>query len=161
MVSKPKCPMCKEVKCPTCKKVLTGDEDSWCWTDTPYLAFCDVQCHDNYRHVVAVMSGGDYNNAESIAKALPVLHARQPITLLVHDYDRVEYSLFDGWARRLRIPIKVYAADYDQHGEAAWMLCGAEMLKENPDLVVAFAGRRTTFDTVRRCQQTLTPIVFV
>lgn len=150
-------------KCPTCKKVLTGDDDTWYWIDTPYLAFCDAQCHDNYRHVVLVIGSKDFNSDALVAKVLSAVHVRQPITLLVHGSGSGADVLCDSWARRRKIPIKIHQADCDKRGADAWVVRNSEMLKEKPDLVIAFSSSNTTCDCdmLKKCQSKFIPIIFV
>lgn len=88
-------------------------------------------------------------------RELDELHARNPITLLVHgaatgrDMDAAE------WAESRGVPHtgRKYAANWQLNGKAAgpirnnWMLMDAK-----PDLLVAFAGGTGTADCVRKAR---------
>lgn len=59
-------------------------------------------------------------------------------------------------AEELRIPCRVFPAEWDKHGKAAGPIRNAEMLEENPDLVLAFhdniESSKGTKDMVRRAK---------
>lgn len=87
---------------------------------------------------------------------------RQPITLLVHGSGSGADVLCDSWARRRKIPIKIHQADCDKRGADAWVVRNSEMLKEKPDLVIAFSSSNTTCDCdmLKKCQSKFIPIIF-
>lgn len=93
---------------------------------------------------VLVCGGRDYTNYAMLANTLNALHARSPITLLIHGDARGADSLAHQWAMKYHIPVLPMPANWDKHGKAAGAIRNMEMLMQAPDLVVAFKGGRGT-----------------
>lgn len=63
-------------------------------------------------------------------------------------------ALAASWAERHGIPFKVYAADWETHGNAGGPIRNKLMLEtEQPSCVIAFAGSRGTRDCCRQAEK--------
>lgn len=114
---------------------------------------------------ILVCGGRDYNDYDKVREVLSK----------IADENSKEYNPNDNWlpsdimiisggargADTLAIDwaivnyaqFKEYEADWDKHGKAAGPIRNAEMLKEVPDLVVAFPGGKGTLDIVTKAKQ--------
>lgn len=80
-------------------------------------------------------------------RALDRLHARKPITLLIHGAAAGADTHAGAWAKRRGVQIDPYPADWTAYGKRAGRIRNRKMLREsNPDLVVAFPGGTGTAD---------------
>ncbi len=80
------------------------------------------------------------------------LNAKQPITHLIHGAAPGADTLAAGWAFDMGITVVACHADWTKHGRAAGPIRNGEMLKREPDLVVAFPGGRGTANMVRQAK---------
>ena len=107
---------------------------------------------------VLVCGGRDYYNKILIKKTLDELHAKQPITCIIHGGDerrkRGADFLAKHWAKAIAsIPDEPYPADWGNEGRSAGPKRNAKMLLEGkPDLVVAFPGGAGTRDMTKRAR---------
>lgn len=62
------------------------------------------------------------------------------------------------WALAEGHKVEVYKADWAKNGKAAGPIRNQRMLNERPDLVIAFAGGRGTFDMVARSSAAKVPV---
>ncbi|ATI15672.1 hypothetical protein [Bordetella phage vB_BbrM_PHB04] len=93
-----------------------------------------------------VCGGRDYADREAVFAALDRVHAKRPVTLLIHGAARGADSLADDWARARGVPRDPHPADWATHGRRAGPLRNRKMLELKPDGVVAFPGGRGTAD---------------
>lgn len=99
---------------------------------------------------------------DSLMKVLEVEPDEEPVTCVIHGGAPGVDSLADAWAKRQKIPVEVFPADWDAHGRAAGPLRNQRMLDEGkPDIVVAFPGGRGTADMLRRARKSEAIIVEV
>ncbi len=101
------------------------------------------------RHVVLACGGRTYANEERIFAVLDELHARKPITLLVHGAARGADTLAGSWADMRGVACKACPANWMVFGrQAGSTRNGAMLIEHKPDLVVAFPGGPGTADMV-------------
>lgn len=110
---------------------------------------------------VVVTGGRDYADRQRLFGALDALHARLPITLLIHGGAQGADHLAWVWARERGIPDEVYFADWNL-GRKAGPLRNQRMLDEGkPDRVVIFRGGKGTDDMTRRALRAKVRCLFV
>ena len=93
--------------------------------------------------------GRYYVNRDRLFATLDAIHARTPVTLLIHGAARGADSLAKDWAVSRLIPHEAHHADWSKHGFDAGPLRNAKMLTRAPALVVAFPGGKGTAHMVR------------
>lgn len=81
----------------------------------------------------------------------------EPITI-IHGAARGADTFADESARDLGYAVKAFPADWERHGRAAGPIRNVEMLKENPDLVIAFGQGRGTNHTVKEAEHRGIPV---
>jgi len=94
--------------------------------------------------------GRNYNDRVTFEEVWYSLSDRQ--TVLVGDASGLD-ALVRQYAGYLDIPHKVFKADWDKHGRAAGPIRNAEMIKENPNLVIAFPGGKGTDNCVKQAKE--------
>ena len=95
--------------------------------------------------VIIVTGGRDNDDVEYICESLENLHLHnQPITKLIHGGAKGTDAIAGLWAEQKGIDVIVCPADWNKHGLAAGPIRNKEMLKYNPDYVVAFKGGKGT-----------------
>lgn len=97
---------------------------------------------------ILVCGGRDYNDYARVAEVLGSL----VIGRIIHGGARGADSTADFYARRNKIPVSVFRADWSK-GRGAGFERNQRMLEENPDMVVAFPGGRGTADMVMRAER--------
>lgn len=104
-----------------------------------------------------VCGGRDYAEREHVYACLDRLHAKRPVTLLIHGAAKGADSLAADWAKARGIealPFPIAPEDWDRHGRNAGPMRNQTMLdKGTPEGVVAFPGGNGTADMVRRSQR--------
>lgn len=101
---------------------------------------------------VLVCGGRDYADWDSLRDTLDRLHVETPIALVIHGAARGADSLADEWAKSRGVPRLPRPAKWKELGKPAGPIRNAEMLKDRPDLVVAFLGGAGTADMVRKAE---------
>jgi hypothetical protein len=99
-----------------------------------------------------VTGGRDYNDRVAAYTALDALHARYPISCIIHGDARGSDSLCRDWAISRGIPHEAYPADWESYGKAAGAIRNGQMLLAGPQYCVAFPGGRGTADMVRKAK---------
>lgn len=107
---------------------------------------------------ILVCGGRDYTDREAVFAAFDRVHAKQPITLLIHGAARGADALADDWARARGVPREPHPADWAKHGRSAGPRRNWRMLEAGPDGVVAFPGGRGTADMVRQARAAGVPV---
>jgi len=103
--------------------------------------------------VLLVCGGRDFIDMPRASAALDAVHAKRPITLLVHGAARGADTLAATWAQRRGVLTQAFPADWNRDGRAAGPLRNQRMLDEaRPDGVVAFPGGRGTADMNQRAK---------
>lgn len=101
---------------------------------------------------ILVTGGRNYANVRLLTRTLDDLARTRAIAVIIHGNAPGADSLAAEWARRSRVPVEAYPADW-RRGKGAGPERNARMLAEGkPDLVVAFPGGRGTADMVRRAR---------
>lgn len=97
--------------------------------------------------IVLVTGGRDYTDAESLESALSTLSP----SIIMHGAARGADRIADAWARRHRVTVKAFPANWAEEGPSAGPRRNAAMLAASqPDIVLAAPGGRGTADMVRR-----------
>lgn len=97
---------------------------------------------------VLVCGGRDFSDGDFVDWVLDTLHAKKPITLIIHGCARGADTLGEEWAAR-QDGVTSYGvpADWKKHGQRAGMVRNRLMLElGKPQLVVAFEGGAGTRD---------------
>lgn len=102
---------------------------------------------------VLVCGGRDYDNQSDLYMTLDRMHRSTPITLVIHGGASGADSWAGQWALSRKVPVLECPADWPKYGRQAGPLRNAEMLKHEPDHVVAFPGGRGTADMVRKAKR--------
>lgn len=98
---------------------------------------------------VLVCGGRDYADAAKVNNALDRLHATRGIEVVMHGAAKGADALADEWARRNRVSLHTFPAQWEKHGKAAGPIRNQRMLAVGrPDLVIAFPGGTGTADMV-------------
>lgn len=97
---------------------------------------------------VLVTGGRDYHDWEKVFKTLDELNNQYKFTLLINGGAKGVDWLATLWAEARKIELKVCPANWKEYGRKAGILRNHEMLKESPDLVVAFPGGKGTANMV-------------
>lgn len=100
---------------------------------------------------VLVCGGRDFKDCGLLFATLDRLAAYNGIDCIIegdaHGADRIAGA----WAKRRRVDLRLFPADWRKHGRAAGPIRNQAMLDQGrPDLVVAFPGGAGTADMVRR-----------
>ena len=66
-----------------------------------------------------VCGGRDYNDEARVFDCLDSIHAKWPISVLIHGAARGADSLADKWAKERNIPVKAFPADWNKWGKRA------------------------------------------
>jgi hypothetical protein len=109
--------------------------------------------------VVLVCGGRHYDNFKQFDAVMDFLHIRNKFVRVIHGGASGADNAAHFWAGYNRIPVDVYEAHWNRHGNAAGILRNQRMLDEGkPDLVVAFPGGAGTADMVRRARRAGLPV---
>lgn len=106
---------------------------------------------------IIVCGGRDYDNAEYMTTVLDELHAATEITSVVHGDARGADRMAAMWAHRNGIEVIPYPADWTRYGDGAGHIRNAEMLQENPQMVIAFPGGGGTANMVKIAKKARIP----
>lgn len=116
--------------------------------------------------VIIVCGGRDYEDRERVFHALDMLHAREPITLIVHGACRRsgerEMCGADRWAHQWALARGVkpepHPAEWDMWGEKAGPMRNKQMAEMGAHGCVAFPGGRGTANMVRHAERFGIPV---
>jgi hypothetical protein len=101
---------------------------------------------------VLVCGGRTYNDKDYLYQILDHLHTQVPITQIINGGAHGADTLAHIWAFDNNIPSTSYPADWEIHGRAAGPIRNAQMLKLQPDLVVAFPGGPGTANMIKQAE---------
>lgn len=102
---------------------------------------------------ICVCGGRDYNDKETVWRALDTIKAIMPNFTLVHGDAKGADSLADAWARYNGIETDPFPADWELHGKSAGPIRNRQMIASGIDLLLAFPGGRGTADMVAACKK--------
>lgn len=97
---------------------------------------------------VLVCGGRDFNNVAFIWSRLDALHAKTPITHLIHGGARGADTIASDWAKTKPIKRYICRTDWNKYDKMAGPIRNLRMLEWKPDLVVAFPGGRGTANMI-------------
>lgn len=108
---------------------------------------------------VIICGGRDYQDRRRVYSVLDEMHARTPITALIHGNARGADSLANDWAAG-KVKTLTFNPLWEEHGKSAGPKRNQKMLDEGkPDLVVAFPGGRGTADMIARAEAAAVKVV--
>ena len=94
---------------------------------------------------VLVCGGCRFKDKEALYRHLDALHAEVPLALVMNGGARGADYFASQWARERCIQLKVFRADWKNHGDEAVMKLNHLMLETGqPDLILAFPGGPVT-----------------
>lgn len=94
---------------------------------------------------VLVCGGRDFLNRKGLFGVLNQIHYSSPINLIIHGGALGADQMAGSWARKNKIAVKIFPAQWQKYGKSAGYQRNAQMLKEGlPDFVVAFPGGKGT-----------------
>lgn len=112
--------------------------------------------------ILLACGGRTYHDRAAVFQALDRVHAKRPVTLLVHGGAAGADSLAADWARERGIACRSFTIskhEWRVNGRAAGPMRNARMLAEaRPDGVVAFPGGAGTADMVRQARAAGVPV---
>lgn len=98
---------------------------------------------------VFATGGLGFSNQKFVSETLDAIHAREPITTLVHGCAAGAEALADYWAGVNGVPVELFVPDWQKFGEAAEAVRNTVVIATRPDLVVLFPGD----DATRICRE--------
>lgn len=102
---------------------------------------------------VLVCGGRDFTDHEYIFDKLDKIHNIIKITLIIEGEARGVDRIARFWAECREVPFLPVPADWEQYGKRAGPIRNSEMLKHNPDVVVAFPGGTGTADMIKKAEK--------
>jgi hypothetical protein len=94
---------------------------------------------------VLVCGGRDFDDAALLDRAMCELDNAICITSVIHGGAKGADTLAGEWAKKHKIAVRAYPADWDKYGRRAGPLRNEQMLAEGkPDFVLAMPGGRGT-----------------
>lgn len=96
-----------------------------------------------------VCGGRDYADKEYLFDFLDRLQKRKSFTTLVHGAARGADRLAGMWAKSRGLEVVEVPAAWDMYGKSAGYIRNSEMIKHEPDTVVAFPGGKGTDNMIR------------
>lgn len=107
-----------------------------------------------------VVITGSRNGWTGVGLFLDSIHAKKPITMLVHGACRGVDSQAHRWALGWKIPIKTYPAEWAIYNKKAGPIRNEKMLSEHPDAtVIVFPGGDGTRDCYLKAKEKGMPII--
>lgn len=109
---------------------------------------------------VIVCGGRQYCNWSRLQSTLDRIHKVTPITTLIEGGARGADRLAAVWARLNNIQWVRVDANWPAHGRSAGPRRNLEMLKLNPQLVIAFPGGQGTAHMIKAAHQQGVQVVY-
>lgn len=102
---------------------------------------------------VLVCGGRGFADSGLVFATLDALAKTEVIDCIIEGDARGADRIAGAWAKRRRIDLRLFPADWNKYGKRAGPIRNQEMLdKGEPDLVIAFPGGVGTADMVRRAR---------
>jgi hypothetical protein len=102
---------------------------------------------------VLVCGGRDFSNCKLVFDTLNDLSRKEVVDCIIEGDAPGADRIAGAWAKRRRVDLKLYPANWAKEGKAAGPRRNQKMLDEGkPDLVVAFPGGTGTADMVSRAR---------
>ena len=103
---------------------------------------------------VLVCGGRDFSDCGLVWDTLDKLARVEVIDCIIEGDARGADRIAGAWAKRRRVDLKLFPANWLKHGKAAGPIRNQQMLDSaKPDLVIAFPGGNGTADMVRRARE--------
>jgi hypothetical protein len=100
---------------------------------------------------VLVCGGRDFSDCGAVFDVLDELARTESVDCLIEGDARGADRIAGAWAKRRRVDLRLFPANWTKYGNRAGPIRNQQMLDEGqPDLVIAFPGGRGTDDMVRR-----------
>ena len=100
-----------------------------------------------------VTGGRKFNDRAFIYQTLDALHAKTPISVLVHGAARGADTLCGEWAISRGVAVEPHPAKWAVYGRRAGPLRNIKMIETKPDLLVAFPGGTGTAGCVKEAKK--------
>ena len=108
---------------------------------------------------VLVTGGRDFNDQALVVSTLDGLHAKTPITSLIHGGAQGADRLADAWATERGSTVEQFKPNWKLHGRGAGLANNKAMLEAAPDVLIAFPGGKGTADMVHKAQAAGLPVI--
>ncbi len=107
-----------------------------------------------------VAGGRHLDDVTPIRRALDLVHARGPVSVLIHGGSGFLGIASEDWAREQRLHVVRYPANWREFGKRAESIRNGFMLTDSrPDMVLALPGGNDTRDLVMRALAARLPVV--
>jgi hypothetical protein len=111
---------------------------------------------------VIVCGGRDFSDKHFLFSKLDEFHQNNNITTIIEGGANGADFLAKCWANTNGIECITVQADWKTHGKAAGPIRNSEMLKLNPDVVIAFHGGAGTNNMLMQAKQNgIKSIIFI
>lgn len=102
---------------------------------------------------VLVCGGRDFQDTHYLYKTLDTYHKVNQIDVIIEGGARGADRIAGYWARKNKVDLLIYPAQWNLHGKGAGPIRNQQMLDEGkPNVVIAFAGGKGTADMVKRAK---------
>lgn len=109
-----------------------------------------------------VCGGRDFSDCQLVWDTLDRFAKSEVIDCIIEGDARGADRIAGAWAKRHRIDLRLFPADWATDGKAAGPRRNQKMLDEGkPDMVIAFPGGAGTADMVRRAVSASVPVMHV
>ena len=98
---------------------------------------------------IIVCGGRDFSDVVFVNKILDMIHMVNNITEVIEGGANGADFIGASWAKTKGIPTKTIQADWAKHGRKSGPIRNIAMLKENPHIVIAFAGGKGTAHMIK------------
>ena len=107
----------------------------------------------------AIVCGGrDFSDLEYLYQTLDHCRKWWNLDFIITGGAKGADSLAHLWAKDRKLTTHVMNADWNTHGKAAGMIRNRQMLKEEPDVVIAFKGGAGTENMITISRQAGIPV---
>jgi hypothetical protein len=105
-----------------------------------------------------VCGGRDFKERERAFEALDAVHAKTPITTIVHGGAGGADTIADEWAASRGVPVEVFLADWKKQRRAAGPIRNQKMADSGAGACMALPGGSGTADMCRRAAAANIPV---
>lgn len=103
---------------------------------------------------VLVCGGRDFSNVVQVFRTLDALAKCEMVDCIIEGDAPGADRIAGAWAKKRRVDLRLFPADWKKHGRSAGYIRNREMLNEGkPDLVIAFPGGRGTANMVEQAER--------
>lgn len=111
---------------------------------------------------VLVCGGRDFTDTKLVYETLDGLKRAAWIDCIIEGDARGADRIAGYWAKKNRIDLKLYPADWKRHGKRAGPIRNQRMIDEGqPQMLIAFPGGRGTADMIERARKANIPITCI